>query len=525
MSRKELWTSYAGIFLISYITSLEGDLRSDLLNIALSDFQTNSLTSIFFLVTNLIGLILIPLYSKLTDYFGRIEMYFVALSFYLLGLTLISFANLFPVYYAGWLITNIGATGYESIKLIIIADLSSLANRANLSVLDSIPVVINSWVGSLLLTPISENLGWRWGSLIPIIAFVPCIGLFFGTMFYLQRKARRQTDTFISIKCFGILNGLKNVYNEIDIIGFVLLITSLIMILLPINIAGTLEDGWSTPSMIALMVVGGILFMGLLLWESDYAKLPLIPLELLKTKTTLGAILILSLSAMDAGLNWQYFYLYFMITRKLDPTSASLLFKGYQMCYLISGLITGILIKKNYNFKYILIVGAGLNCIALGTMISARFPHSSEVAIHATQSIAGIGQAILDICVVIAYQGSVNRKDVATITSIAQIFRGVSTAFGGTLAGMIWNQVIPEFINQKVKGEIDLTRTMNEISYVRDLPDSQFEQVVAAFGDGQMIISAISCGLAGLGFLIAIFMIKPIDVYDKQRFDGRITDD
>ncbi|KAI9291034.1 hypothetical protein K502DRAFT_344935 [Neoconidiobolus thromboides FSU 785] len=338
-------------------------------------------------------------------------------------------------------------------------------------------------------------------------------------MFHLHRKAKRQTDILISIRQFEATYSLRKIYKEIDLIGFFLLIASLIMILLPLNIAGTLGNGWKTPSMILLILLGAVLLIILILWEYKYANKSSIPLKLLKNRTALGAILILVCVGIDSSLNWQCFLLYFMITRKLDPTRVTLLFKGYQMGYLVSGFFVAFSIKKKLNLKYFLIAGAALNCIGIGTMIPSRLPHSTEFSIHVTQTIAGVGQTILDIGIVVAYQGSVSRKNVATITGTAQILRGIFSAFGNTVAGTVWNQVIPELIKKYVEGNIDITKAMNEMTYIWGLPENRSEQVVTAFGDGQMTISAISCGLAEIGFLITVFMIKSIDIHNTQKFD------
>ncbi|KAI9291697.1 MFS general substrate transporter [Neoconidiobolus thromboides FSU 785] len=525
MSRPQLWACYIGLLLITFIVSLEVNLGYGLLTVALNEFKANALTSVISVVTSLMGIILVPLYSKISDFFGRTEIFLISLFIYVIGLILTFSASSFSTFSAGWIFTSIGSTGYETIKAVLMADLTSLANRANLNAADMIPFVMNNWIGTFSATPISENLGWRWGYIIPTILFVPFIFLFFSMMFYLQHKAKRQTNTFVSIKQFGLKKAMKKIYHDIDLVGFALLTVSLLLIMIPLIVAGTLSDGWNTPSMITLIVIGSILFIGLIVWEYKYSKHPLIPIQMLKNKTTLGGVLIAFFIKMDAGLNWQYFYLYFMISRKLDPTSALLLFKGNQVGYLVSVLVSGILIKKLPNFKYLLIAGTVVNCIGLGTMIPARFPHSSDASIHVTQAISGIGQGMIDMSAIIAYQGTVSRKDVAIVTATVQLLRNVATSIGGTIAGAIWTQVVPQLIQRNVEGEIDLTRAMNEIAYVWELPDSQFEQVVSGFGDGQMIISAVSCALGVIGFLIAVFMVKPVDVHNTQKFDENITDE
>lgn len=44
--------------------------------------------------------------------------------------------------------------------------------------------------------------------------------------------------------------------NELDIIGLVLVAASLALILLPLGLAKTASKGWSTPSMIVMIVLG-----------------------------------------------------------------------------------------------------------------------------------------------------------------------------------------------------------------------------------------------------------------------------
>lgn len=79
---------------------------------------------------------------------------------------------------------------------------------------------------------------------------------------------------------------------EIDAFGLVLLGFGWALLLLPFSLKTYMTNGWKNPSMIAMMVVGGLLLIAYSVYEIKWARFPSMPRRLLFNKTFVMAIVI-----------------------------------------------------------------------------------------------------------------------------------------------------------------------------------------------------------------------------------------
>jgi hypothetical protein len=105
-----------------------------------------------------------------------------------------------------------------------------------------------------------------------------------------QRKARTPVMTV-----------LKNAAKEMDLIGLILVAASLALILLPFTLAPLATGGWNNPSMIAMIVIGFVLFPVFCFYDAKYATYPIVPYKFLKN-TTILASCIIGTSLLSSGL-------------------------------------------------------------------------------------------------------------------------------------------------------------------------------------------------------------------------------
>ena len=94
---------------------------------------------------------------------------------------------------------------------------------------------------------------------------------------------------------------------EIDGFGLILLGFGWSLLLLPFSLRSYAKNGWKNPSLIAMMVVGGVILILFVLFERFVAKNPIVPRRLLLNKTFMCA----------AGID----FLYFSTSLSLPPLS------------------------------------------------------------------------------------------------------------------------------------------------------------------------------------------------------------
>jgi hypothetical protein len=84
---------------------------------------------------------------------------------------------------------------------------------------------------------------------------------------------------------------LKNL-EEIDAFGLILLGFGWSLLLLPFSLKTYAKNGWKNPSLIAMMVVGGVLLICYVIYEMKWAKVPSAPRRLIFNRTFIMAIII-----------------------------------------------------------------------------------------------------------------------------------------------------------------------------------------------------------------------------------------
>lgn len=84
---------------------------------------------------------------------------------------------------------------------------------------------------------------------------------------------------------------LKNWY-EIDAFGLILLGFGWSLLLLPFSLKTYADHGWRNESLIAMMVVGGVLLIAYVVYEMKWAKMPSAPRRLVCNKTFVMAVVI-----------------------------------------------------------------------------------------------------------------------------------------------------------------------------------------------------------------------------------------
>lgn len=106
----------------------------------------------------------------------------------------------------------------------------------------------------------------------------------------------------------AVLKGLE----EIDAFGLILLGFGWSLLLLPFSLKTYADNGWRNPSLIAMMVVGGLLLIFYVVYEVKWAKIPSAPRRLVFNKTFLMAIIIDAMYMRKSNLN-AYFLLRFLL--------------------------------------------------------------------------------------------------------------------------------------------------------------------------------------------------------------------
>lgn len=105
--------------------------------------------------------------------------------------------------------------------------------------------------------------------------------------------------------------------------------------------------------------------------------------------------------------------------------------------------------------------------------------------------------------------------DLAIVTALVQVGGTISTSIGGSIAGAIWNGLLPTQLAKHVPGEYDLTLILGNINYINELPEDQHAGATTAYGNVQRILSIVGLCLSVIAFGFFLRM-KPFGLTDDE---------
>lgn len=279
---KEMWIVVISILILAWSLVLDSSTTRNYEVYATSSYGHHTLISTLSIASNIINAVSKLFFAKFSDVTSRPTTFVVALFFYVVGYIIVPFGSAISSFIVGSVFGKLGSATMNINSIFINGDLTPLKWRCfGLAMLSS-PYIINTWFAGLIVDDILAT-NWRWGygmftiivpvSLIPAVSSLYCYPIKAKKMGIVQEKVER-----FGIKVQNDAGGWLRVYmkalKEIDIIGLLLLATSLSLLLLPLSLYKTAQDQWRNPSIIAMFVIGGVLLVGFIIFELYFAPFP-----------------------------------------------------------------------------------------------------------------------------------------------------------------------------------------------------------------------------------------------------------
>lgn len=169
-------------------------------------------------------------------------------------------------------------------------------------------------------------------------------------------------------------NYLRTLYQgvvEIDLVGLVLLGFAFAMILLPFTLRRSAKGGWTNPSIIAMLVVGFVIFGIFVTYEIYLAPKPVMSRRILFNRAFLAAVTINVFSQMSSSVRNTYFFSYINVITSWS-TYAQTIFIGITTIGLcLIGPIVGLLHRKTHRYKTLMVIGNATKLLAYGLLLEA----------------------------------------------------------------------------------------------------------------------------------------------------------
>lgn len=421
----------AGVMIVFLLSALDQTIVSTAMPVIINELHGLDLYSWVTTAYLLSSTVMIPIWGKLGDIYGRKAVLLSGISLFLIGSCLSGLAGEFgdlPILGGGMVqlivfraIQGFGGGALFTTAFAIIADLFPPRERAKFAGLFGATFGVASAIGPLLGGYFTDHgtvtllnhvvAGWRW-------------------VFYLNLPVGIVALFMVAAK-MPRLNHASG--SKIDFVGAFLIILASVPLLLALTWGN--EYGWGSVrvvSLFALFVASTIAFI----FVEQRVEDPIIHMELFKNRVFTWANIAGFFSSMSFLSVVAYLPLFMQMGQGVAATTSGLSTLPLMIGLILAATISGRLVTRVGKYKPFMI--AGVCGLLIGTFLLSQMDSSTtRLDLSLRMFVLGLGLGPLQSLFSLAVQNSVEMRQIGVVTSASQFFRQIGSTVGVAVFGTL----------------------------------------------------------------------------------------
>ncbi|MBW0448188.1 DHA2 family efflux MFS transporter permease subunit [bacterium M00.F.Ca.ET.228.01.1.1] len=424
--------------------------------------------------------IVVPLYGKLGDLFGRKIVLQAAIGLFLAGSALCGIAQDMTQLIVLRALQGLGGGGLLVVTMAAIADVIPPAERGRYQGVFGGVFGLATVIGPLLGGFLVEHLTWRW-------------------IFYINLP--------LGIAALAVIGAVfkphvRHVKHTIDYMGAAFLAGALTCIILFTSEGGTLLP-WTSPQLWLTLCMGLVAIWGFI-HEERSAVEPLMPLELFRQRTFVLSSLIGFIVGVSMFGAVTFLPLYLQVVKGATPTQA-----GMQMLPMMGGLfvmsmVTGRAIGKLGRYRMFPIAGTLLVAVAMLLLARLQLDTPTHV-MYVYMGILGCGLGMVMQVLILAVQNTVDFRHVGVATSGATLFRSIGGSVGVAAFGAVFSNGLAARLDKLIPADTELPHALGPAA-IRALSDALRADYLQAFAGALHTVYLSAACVVLLAFALAWFL-------------------
>ena len=298
------------------------------------------------------------------------------------------------------------------------------------------------------------------------------------------------------------------------------------LFMLPFTLQAYAPNGWKTPYIIAMIVLGLLLFPVFGLYERYLAPVPFLPWKYLKEPTIVGSCVLYGVMFLSVMCWNGMYHSYLQVVHRQSIENAGYILNSFSLTSSIIGPLIGILISYTGNYKWIAMSGVPITLLGTALLIPFRQPSAPVGVLALTQVLVGLGTGIFATCGQLAVMAPVTHQQIASVNALWGLFGGFGSSVGFSIAGAMWNSITPqklyELLPEESKDQAGAIfgDLLLQMSFADGTPER--DAVVGAYAHSQRLM--IIAGACFVPLCIAsVWIWKNINVKKLEQEQGKQT--
>jgi EmrB/QacA subfamily drug resistance transporter len=358
--------------------------------------------------------VVIPIYGKLSDVFGRKPLYTVAIGLYLAGNAVAGFSPNMETLVAARAVSGLGAGGLQALSQITIGDIFTPQERGRWMGLIMSAFGLASIIGPTVGGWLTDSFSWRWVFWMNIPIGIVTL----AALLYALPSFRRPGKV------------------RIDYLGTAALLSGLVPILIAITWLGD-NYAWSSPQVLAGLGVG-VAALGLFVWQEFRTDEAIIAPFFFKQSVFVTAMIASFCVALGMYGSIMFIPLFVQGVVGTSAQDSGVVLAPMMAGFIVGSFVNGQLVSRTGRYR--LLALAGLVVAMFGAFLFGRMSaKTSDLTVVRNMIIFGIGIGSTMPLFTIAVQNAFPYNVLGAVTGARQFFTSLGGAIGVPIMGALLN--------------------------------------------------------------------------------------